>query len=90
MVEVALSFLPRSHNPSPGQQLEPRHQRKHGRQYSIQLDIGDKPVQHADSDSEAEGKSLSATGECLVVADDVENTHSSVSSSTFPQFIISL
>jgi hypothetical protein len=60
-----LGPLPPSFGPSPFDQ-RPRQQRKHGRQYSVQLDIEENPVEHEDSESEREGKELPALPRCQV------------------------
>lgn len=67
--QVMLSTVPRSYGPPLGSHAErqhPRQLKKHGRQYSVQLDVDDKPIDHADSEGEEAGKvlpPLPATGE---------------------------
>ena len=91
MVQVLLSSVPNSYGPSPVEQLQPRQQKKHGRQYSVQLDISDKPVQHEDSDNEEEGKTLPAlpaTGKYWLRLTAFGTLTPLVPRTTFPQFII--
>lgn len=47
-----LSPLPRSFGPPPPGEQRPRLQRKHGRQYSVQLDIEQEPFGHEDVEEE--------------------------------------
>jgi hypothetical protein len=56
--QVSLRIIPRSYGPLPAKQPHPQQLKKHGRQYSVQLDIGDKPVDHVEGESEEGGKGL--------------------------------